>query len=1245
MPDFKLVSDFQPTGDQPEAIRQLVESLRAGNQRQTLLGATGTGKSLDAAEPLYWEENVNGQWRPYVGTIGQFVEAQLGACASVAQIDDTQSAIYPTEKPRFRALSFNPQTATAEAKPITAAIRHRAPRTMYRVTTACGRSALLTGDHNLWVLREGTLRLLPTSAIAAGDRVPLPSVLPEPQNDLATLDLMALLGKDPLFVAANEVMAEAAANVGRLRLVEDLRAFYKAPEQKVNGILRRASDSRLPIGVINELLAGSDHLRDVWDGSSVRIAGKLDRCALPAELAVTDSLLRLIGYYIAEGNSQSKYGYFIWASRCQAMRDDFVSALAALGITFSIRPNSDFQISSTPLALLLKHLGGSVASDKHLPPFWPQLSNRQLGHLLRAYFDGDGTVERWSAVSCVTASQQLASELSYALQRFGIWARIRRVWKRATNGVHAGGWYWSVTISGQDNLRAFAGAIGFGIDSKAEALAVQCRRPGNSNVDTLPGCGNRLRSLRERIGASNNETARVTGLSRGAILFFEQGKRNPTRASALRVLDGLKTIADRNAHGDPDWWREWQAIRSLCDLRWTPVQSIEQVEYTSPYVYDISVAENETFLAGLGGMFLHNTYVMASVVEQVNRPTLVMAHNKTLAAQLYSEFKEFFPHNAVEYFVSYYDYYQPEAYIPRTDTYIEKDAQINEEIDRLRLAATSSLLSRRDVLIVASVSCIYGLGDPAEYGRVTVKLKRGALARRDLVLRELVEIFYERHDLELRRGRFRVRGDTLEVMPAYADFAYRVEFFGDEVERITEIDPLTGELVARLDEIEIFPAKHFITPQEKLTEALQIMEEELEDQLKLFREQGKLLEAQRLEQRTRYDMEMLREVGYCSGIENYSRVLALRPAGSRPFTLLDYFPPDWLLIVDESHMSIPQVHGMFNGDRARKQVLVDYGFRLPCALDNRPLKFEEWEESLNQVIYTSATPGPYELKNSARVVEQIIRPTGLVDPQVEIRPTKGQVDDLLKEIRKRVAVGERVLVTTLTKRMAEDLADYLQEVNVKVHYLHSEVQTIERVEILRDLRLGVYDVVVGINLLREGLDLPEVSLVAILDADKEGFLRSEQSLIQTVGRAARHVHGTAIMYADNITDSMRRAIDETNRRRAKQETYNTEHGIVPVSIVKSVRDLTQRVMAERGAPSPRLAGAVAESGPEYRVAPTILPRDETMRLIKDLEKQMKAAAQDLEFEKAATLRDEIIELRRALQEQDPRPVWEQLRDA
>lgn len=635
----------------------------------------------------------------------------------------------------------------------------------------------------------------------------------------------------------------------------------------------------------------------------------------------------------------------------------------------------------------------------------------------------------------------------------------------------------------------------------------------------------------------------------------------------------------------------------------------------------------------LGATGTGKTYVISQVIEQVQKPTLVIAPNKTLAAQLYAEFREFFPQNAVEYFVSYYDYYQPEAYLPKYDLYIEKDADINEELDRLRLAATTALFSRRDVIIVASVSCIYAIGDPEEWGRVMLELRRGGQHRRDSLLRHLVSIYYERNDLELKRGTFRVRGDTLEVVPAYGETAYRIGFWGDEIERLTEIDPLTGEVLAELDEIRIFPAKHFITPEEKLEQALASIEEELEARLTELKGQGKLLEAQRLEQRTRYDIEMIREIGYCPGIENYSRHLQRRPPGSPPWTLLDYFPPDFLLVVDESHMSVPQIRGMYNGDRSRKEVLIEYGFRLPSALDNRPLTFEEFEARVNQVIYTSATPGPYELAKSEQVVQQIIRPTGIVDPQIIVKPAQGQVDDLVGQIRERVGRGERVLVTTLTKRMAEDLADYLKELGIKVHYLHSEVQTIERVEILRDLRLGAYDVVVGINLLREGLDLPEVSLVAILDADKEGFLRSDTALIQTMGRAARHVNGTAIMYADQITDSMRRAIEETERRRKIQVEYNEKHGIVPASIVKEVRDLTDRVRATAGRP--------AEEG----VGLEKLPKDELARLLRELEKEMKAAARDLEFEKAALLRDQIFELRAVLAEKEgaEMPAWERER--
>jgi excinuclease ABC subunit B len=613
------------------------------------------------------------------------------------------------------------------------------------------------------------------------------------------------------------------------------------------------------------------------------------------------------------------------------------------------------------------------------------------------------------------------------------------------------------------------------------------------------------------------------------------------------------------------------------------------------------------------------TFTMANVIERVQRPTLVICHNKTLAAQLSTEFKEFFPNNAVEYFVSYYDYYQPEAYIPRTDTFIEKEININEEIDKLRHAATRSLFSRRDVVIVASVSCIYGLGEPEEYRSFVLSLKRRESYRREKLLRQLVDMQYERNDIDFSRGRFRVRGDTLEVQPAYEELALRVEFFGDEIERIKEIDPLTGELLSEMEAVDIYPAKHFVTSHHKLMTAIESIKQELAERLAELKGQGKLLEAARLEARTNYDLEMLREAGYCHAVENYSRHLAQRPPGSPPWTLLDYFPEDFLLFIDESHMTIPQIRGMYHGDISRKQTLVEYGFRLPSALDNRPLNFTEFSQRVNQVIYTSATPAEYEYQHSQQVVEQLVRPTGLLEPTVEIKPTRGQVDDLLDQIKTRVDKGERCLVTTLTKRMAEELADYLIEMGIKTHYLHSEIETLERVEILRDLRLGVYDVVVGINLLREGLDLPEVSLVAILDADKEGYLRSEGALIQTMGRAARHIDGHVIMYADTITSSMQAAIDETQRRRQIQETYNKEHGITPQGIRKAIRDITERVKV------------AAEVRAVY-TATTPLTREDIARLIKELEAQMKTAARNLEFEKAALIRDRIVELRKNLTE-------------
>lgn len=612
------------------------------------------------------------------------------------------------------------------------------------------------------------------------------------------------------------------------------------------------------------------------------------------------------------------------------------------------------------------------------------------------------------------------------------------------------------------------------------------------------------------------------------------------------------------------------------------------------------------------------TFTIANMVAEIQRPTLVIAHNKTLAAQLATEFKEFLPNNAVEYFVSYYDYYQPEAYLPRTDTYIAKDADVNEQLDKLRHSATRALLTRKDVLIVASVSCIFGLGSPEEYESFVAYVRKGENNSRKKLIRKLVDMQYERNDFDLSRGRFRVRGDTLELMPAYEEaLGVRIEFWGDQVDRIVSLEPLTGEILSELDDIEIYPAKHFVTSEVKLQNAINDIQEELNVVLKQMRNDGKLVEAQRLESRTVYDIEMLRETGYCAGVENYARHLSGRTPGSVPYTLIDYFPDDYIIVVDESHMTLPQIRAMYGGDRSRKEVLVEHGFRLPSALDNRPLSFKEFEEHVNQIVYVSATPGPYEMEHSKNIVQQVIRPTGLTDPIIEVKPTAGQIDDLLEKIRERVSQNQRCLITTLTKRMAEELSDYLREVGVKTHHMHSEIDTLERSEILRDLRLGVYDVVVGINLLREGLDLPEVSLVAILDADKEGYLRSQTALIQTIGRASRHVEGYVIMYADRITKSMQNAIDETDRRRGIQESYNFDHGITPQGIKKTIRDITERVKE-----TVKKEVLINSEGD--------LPREDLVKLISDLQLQMKDAAKRLEFEKAALLRDQIVDLRKVL---------------
>jgi excinuclease ABC subunit B len=1198
VPEFRLVAPFEPTGDQPAAIERLVDGLGRGLHHQTLLGATGTGKSLPPGETvLVGVGDAEGSVRWSLSTIGEVVDRQLAESQETIVDAGTEVTSGNPDRPVFVA-SLDPRTHATTARRVTAFTRHPSPGTLWRVATSDGREVVVTGDHNF--LRLGPLRaleLVRTADLAAGDALPLPDLLPGPQEPLDRLDTCDAVDAD--------------------------RAWVEGPT---------VLDPPVPLNVRADLAMGGrgraatldrDDIRTLERFGPTRVAARSGRHVLPASRALDAPYLELLGLFVAEGHVADAYATLTPGPASVGLA---TSRLEAAQIAWYERSPGELCLPARIVADHLRTLCGHRAGDKHLPPFWPQLERRSLGRLLAGYFEGGGWTEP-GAVGAVTKSRALAGELAWALQRFGIVARVSTTWKRAVGTSHQGARCWQLSIRGQDDLSVFQEEIGFLSDRKRDRLAAVVARAHGGNADALPaGSGAAVLEARRAIGLTQSELAAAAGLSRQAIGLLETERRALRSGTGRRILGALEQGSAAAGRG-PDSVPGLVSLRRLLACRWARVASVEPVPATGPFVYDFSVAGSETFMAGFGGLVVHNTFVMAETIARHNKPTLVLAHNKTLAAQLYAEFREFFPDNAVEYFVSYFDYYQPEAYLPRSDTYIEKDSSRNEEIDRLRHAATHALFERRDVIIVASVSCIYGLGAPVDYGATVLRLRVGGQYRRDAVLRHLVDLQYQRNDTALTRARFRVRGDTLEIGPASSEEIVRVEFFGDEVERITELDPLTGELLAERKELNVFPASHFVTPRDKLLLAIGAIEAEMEERVGQMEAEGRALEAARLRQRTTFDLEMMRELGYCSGVENYSRHLSGREPGSRPWTLLDYFPPDWLLIVDESHMTIPQVVGMYKNDRTRKEILVDFGFRLPSALDNRPLTFEEFEAHVNQALYVSATPGPYELERSERIVEQLIRPTGIVDPGIEVRPTEGQIDDLLDEIRQRVEHGERALVTTLTKKMAEDLADYLKELGVKVQYLHSEVDTLERVAILRDLRLGVYDVLVGINLLREGLDLPEVTLVAILDADKEGFLRSAWSLIQMIGRAARNTGGRVVMYADRITDSMRTAIDETERRRGIQERYNVEHGIEPQTIIKGIHDINDRLRT--------VAESTIVYSSERRAADLAASdRAEVEKLVARLEAEMKAAAKQLEFERAAALRDEVQQIRLRVLEQD-----------
>ncbi|MHA1718741.1 MAG: excinuclease ABC subunit UvrB [Promethearchaeota archaeon] len=1175
-----MVSDYKPKGDQPTAIKELVEGIRQGKRFQTLLGATGTGKSIDSEETIIII-NENREIHKY--HIGDFVDRILTSPKISGNTEYQNCSGY-------QIYSLNISTNQIELKEIYQVSRHK-ENAIYKITLDDKSSIKVTKDHNCYRFKNCEFNLSSTSELKIGDYLPLSNVIPVPAKKMEFINLLDY--NENFKVNINLFLKK---NLQFEKAIHDFfQKEFRAYNWKLNQIKEETKERGITSKQFHELcnLLGIN-LSEI--NKQIRIIAK-GKDVLNPLIKIDDDFLTFSGMYISEGHATHQ-GILISTSN-ENLQNTCKRFFNKLKLNYIQRNENDIYFSSVILSNFFKIFGRS-AYKKHIPSLFYNLSNDQLQIFLRAIFDGDGWVQKES-VLYLSASQELIADLKNLLLRFDITSRIsvRKIKYKQELKI-----YHKLSISGKNNLQIFKNKINFSLQYKRDKLNNCIKSTHNTNVDIIPNCGEYLKKLRTKLNLSQKDIANKAGCIRQHISMIERNKRRPSKEIFVKIIE-----FDEN----------YDKLRNLEYINLRRIIEIQKLETSNGFVYDLSVKDNNNFAAGIGNIFVHNTYTIANVIAQVNLPTLVMAPNKLLAAQLYQEFKDFFPYNSVHYYISYFDYYQPEAYLPAKGMYIEKDSSVNEEIMKYRLASTYALMTRQDVIVVASVSCIYGIGNPKKWARKSIIIEKGMKIDRRTLMKKLISINFERNDIDFSRGKIRVRGDVVDIFPGYLDVYYRVSLFGDEIDEIYEMNPITNEKIQEFPNLKIFPTSEYVTVEDLKDKIIKDVFEELEERLEYFKSNKKWAEAQRLEERVRYDMEMMREMGYCSGIENYSRFLDQREPGETPACLYDYFPKKFLLVMDESHIGIPQIHGMIKGDQARKKNLVDYGFRLPSALDNRPLRFDEWEKKLSHVICTSATPGPYELKRSGgKWVDQVIRPTGLVDPEVEIRPVEHQIDDLLDEIRLEIKKGNRILVTTLTKRMAENIAEYYADLGLKIEYLHSDIDTVERMELIRELRQGKFDVLIGINLLREGLDLPEVGLVAILDGDKEGFLRDTRSLIQTIGRASRNANGRVIIYADKITRSIEAAVRETDRRRKKQIEYNKKHGITPQTIKKRVQESLSEYSDEEEKPSRTFKS----------VLHAVIEKNKNEEdILKNLEIHMLEAAKELEFERAAMLRDLIKDIK------------------